>query len=397
MILSISNLQARRLILHLQGLTRPPRVRLTSAELLSMIVDLGYVQVDSIQWVERAHHMILFARNQTYRPNHLKPLLENTRCLFEGWTHDASIIPSQFHPHWKHKFRRDEPRLRKKFINWQGDGFLGKCDDLHNLIAARGPTRSRDIDRPKSTGKQEMWQWHDGKAALEYLWRTGRLGISGRDGFQKYYDLVECCLQPEIHQANVSEDEFIDWACHSALNKLGFGTPADIARFWNLLSTEEVKSWIDRQSTSEIISIFVTGARKDTKDYYARPDIEALIADLPEIPKRVRALSPFDPVIRNRSRLEWLFGFDYRIEIYVPEARRKYGYYVFPLLEGDRLIGRVDMRADRKNNVLAVKKLWLEPMVKMSNARRNRIESELERMAMFTSMANVEWDSAVQA
>ena len=389
--LTITNQQARRVILSLQGLADPPRLRLGLNGLHDLIKRLGYVQVDSIQWVERAQHMILYARNQTYRPKHLKHLLETDRTLFENWTHDASVIPTNFYPYWRHKFDRDKSRILSRFTNWQGEGYISKCNDLMEKIETGGPLRSRDL-KPPDSGPQEMWQWHDGKTALEFLWRTGRLCISGREGFQKRYDLARNGVCAEHFDLRVSEEEFIDWACRSALERLGFGTAGDIARFWDLVSIKEANQWLERQDSKTVIQVKVAGMQKgDEKTHYARCDIVDLIKTLDEPPKRLRVLSPFDPVIRNRKRLEWLFGFDYRIEIYVPEHKRKWGYYVFPLLEGDRLIGRIDMRAQRKDETLEVKKLWYEPKIKPSAARQSRLDSELQRQARLAGVKQVVW------
>ena len=390
MSLVLSNQQARRLILHLQGLTRAPHKAFAPGELGELITQLGYVQLDSIQWVERAQHMILFARSQAYRPKHLTKLIEKERFLFENWTHDAAVIPSSFYPYWRHKFVRHKEKLDAKFTNWQGGGYLSHCDGLMSTITENGALRSRDLDKP-DTGPMEMWQWHDGKAALEYLWRTGQLCISQREGFQKVYDLAERGIPSEHFNREVDHDQFVDWACASALERLGFGTAADISRYWDLISIAEVRQWIERQGQDQLTTITVLGQKKDRKEFYARADIATLLEDLPDSPARIRVLSPFDPVIRNRNRLEWLFGFEYRIEIYVPEEKRRWGYYVFPLLEGDKLIGRIDMRAKRKEGILEVKSLWLEPKVKMSNARAARLDAELTRQARLGGVESVVW------
>lgn len=378
------------MILHLQGLTLSPHRALGLEGLSDLILQLGFVQLDSIQWVERAQHMILFARSQAYRPAHLKRLLEKERFLFENWTHDASVIPCCYYPYWRHKFLRHKARLDSKFNDWQGGGYRDHCDDLLTRIEEQGSLRSRDLDRP-DTGPQEMWQWHDGKAALEYLWRTGQLCIHGREGFQKVYALAEHGIPTEHYGTTVSHDEFVDWACRSALQRLGFGAAGDIARYWDLVSIAEARHWLENQNKECVELVEVEGIEKDSKQFYGRADISELVDNLPEIPGRVRALSPFDPVIRDRKRLEWLFGFEYRIEIYVPEAKRRWGYYVFPLLEGDRLIGRIDMRAKRKDDVLEVKSLWLEPKVKMSAARRSRLDAELVRQARLGGVNSVVW------
>ena len=390
MSISLSNKQARHLILHLQGLTLPPHRALGLDGLSDLIMRLGFVQLDSIQWVERAQHMILYARSQAYRPAHLKRLLEKERFLFENWTHDAAVIPCCFYPYWRHKFSRHKEKLDSKFDDWQGGGYRDHCDDLLNRIESEGGLRSRDLDRP-DTGPAEMWQWHDGKAALEFLWRTGHLCIHGREGFQKVYDLAERGIPTEHFESTVSHDEFVDWACRSALERLGFGSAGDISRYWDLVSIAEARDWLEDQSSDLVRLVDIQGVQKDIKQFYGRADLAQLMTNLPDIPGRMRALSPFDPVIRDRKRLEWLFGFEYRIEIYVPEAKRRWGYYVFPLLEGDRLIGRIDMRARREENELEVKSLWLEPRVKMSDARRSRLDAELVRQARLAGVKSVTW------
>ncbi len=389
MALSLDNQTARRVILHLQGLTMEPHKKLGLDGLSGLIHQLGYVQVDSIQWVERAQHMILFARNQTYRPKHLKQLIERDRLLFENWTHDASIIPSHFYPYWRHRFARKKIELGDRFDRWQGAGFRDRCAGLIDRIETTGPLRSRDLDRPAGV-KPEMWQWHDGKAALEFLWRTGDLCISGRDGFQKVYDLAHKGVLDDWYGVEVSHDEFVDWACRAALERLGFASPGDIARFWDLLSPQEVKDWVADQKEGVFVPVTIEGVKgAGVKEQFARPDLSAILKTLPDLPKRLRILSPFDPVIRNRNRLEWLFGFEYRIEIYVPEEKRRWGYYVFPILEGDRLIGRIDMKANRKEDELAIRKIWLEPKVKMSTARRTRLEAELVRQARLAAVRGI--------
>ncbi|MBN4066324.1 MAG: hypothetical protein COC23_06495 [Hyphomicrobiales bacterium] len=395
----LTNKQARHVILHLQGMTMEPHLRLDDAALLDVIRQLGFVQMDSIQWVERAHHMILYARNQTYRPKQLKRLMEKNRELFEHWTHDASLIPSEFYPYWRHRFARKRNRMEVNFTKWQGPGYRDQCHELEQRIRNDGPLMSKDLEREK-TGKQEMWQWHDGKAALEFLWHTGALCVSARvSGFQKVYDVPENAVPPHHFDQRVSASEFKDWACRSALDRLGFAAAGDIARYWDLVSPAEAKAWVEDQlARGKILEVIIEAVRGEVdRQMVARRDIGQLIDNLPPLPKRARALSPFDPVIRDRKRLQWLFGFEYRIEIYVPEEKRRWGYYVFPLLEGDKLVGRIDMRANRKEDQLQVKRLWLEGNAKLSAARKARIESEMLRQARLANVKSVVWlDGALE-
>ncbi|MCF1482363.1 MULTISPECIES: winged helix-turn-helix domain-containing protein [Rhizobium/Agrobacterium group] len=385
MAIGIDNSTARRIFLERQGLSRPPGRALNRQGLLALITDLGFVQVDSIGTVERAHHQILFSRNQTYRREDLTALLEQDRLLFEHWTHDASILPSAFFPYWKHRFRREESRILERWRSWREPGFEAAFEETHRRITEGGPALSRDMKEGdhKSGG---WWNWHPSKTALEFLWRTGKLSISGRVNFQKIYDLTERCILPDHLQAEVTHDAFIDWACREALIRLGFATSGEIAAFWNLVSPQEAKLWLEtHRAELDEIEIAPADGGKPRPSFALADRLETLTTP-PEPPARIRVLSPFDPLIRDRARTERLFGFFYRIEVFVPEPKRQYGYYVFPLLENDRLIGRIDMKANRKAGTLDVKRLWLEPGIRPSTGRLEKLDQELARLARFTGV-----------
>jgi len=384
----LSNSDARRVFLAKQGLSAPPNRALTKAGLLDLIHDLGFVQIDSIQTVERAHHQILFSRNQTYRREHLTALLEKEGALFEHWTHDASILPSAFFKYWKHKFRDEEVAIVERWRKWRGEGFEASFEETYERVVKDGAILARDMkaDGHVSGG---WWNWHPNKTALEYFWRTGKFAIAGRSNFQKIYDLVERVIPAEFHEPEVSREDFVDWACRSALTRLGFATHGEIAAFWDLLSPDEAKAWVTERR-DELIEVLIEPVLDGKpRSSWAFADFLGTIDTYPEAPPRIRVLSPFDPMIRDRNRTERLFGFFYRIEIFVPEPKREYGYYVFPLLEGDRLIGRIDMKADRKKGTLDVKRLWLEPRVKASAGRIEKLEAELERLARFAGVEQV--------
>lgn len=384
----LCNSDARRVFLAKQGLSAPPNRALTKAGLLDLIHDLGFVQVDSIQTVERAHHQILFSRNQTYRREHLTALLEKDGALFEHWTHDASILPSVFFKYWKHKFRDEELAIVERWRKWRGEGFEASFEETYERVVKDGAILARDMkaDGHVSGG---WWNWHPNKTALEYFWRTGKFAIAGRSNFQKIYDLVERVIPAEFHQLEVSREEFVDWACRSALTRLGFATHGEIAAFWDLLSPDEAKAWVT-EHRDELIEVLIEPALGGKpRSSWAFADFLGTLENYPDAPPRIRVLSPFDPMIRDRNRTERLFGFFYRIEIFVPEPKREYGYYVFPLLEGDKLIGRIDMKADRKKGTLDVKRLWLEPRVKAASGRIEKLEAELDRVARFAGVEKV--------
>ena len=247
----------------------------------------------------------------------------------------------------------------------------------------------RSSDERPSGG---WWDWHAGKAALEYLWHTGQLAVAHRDGFQKVYDLPERVIPEAARRYQPSEAALIDWACRAALERLGVASPSELARFFGLVSIEEARAWCARHQGDAAMPVILEAANgAPPRKLFGRPDLEELLRGLPEPQRRLRVLNPFDPLLRDRQRLARLFGFDYRIEVFVPEARRRYGYYVFPLLEGERLIGRIDMKADRQRAVLEVKGLWLEPGVRpRRRGRRRRLEAELDRIRRFIKVDTVQ-------
>ncbi|WP_165214906.1 winged helix-turn-helix domain-containing protein [Affinirhizobium pseudoryzae] len=389
MTILIDNRQARHIFLERQGLSRPPNRLLGRDGLLELIHDLGFVQVDSIQTVERAHHQILFSRNQTYLREHLAALLEDHRSLFEHWTHDASIIPSAFFPFWKHRFVRREARIRENWGKWQGEGYDSAVEETFRRIRDHGPVLAREVkaEDHKSGG---WWNWHPSKTALEFLWHTGKLAIARRENFQKVYDLAERVIPPDHFSAEVEYADFVDWACRAALTRLGFATSGEIAAFFDLVTPQEAKVWVadHREELAEVELQTVEGRKRPS---FAFAEQLPSLLEAPEPPARLRVLSPFDPLLRDRDRAERLFGFNYRIEVFVPEPKRQYGYYVFPLLEGDRMVGRIDMKADRKAGALIVKRLWWEPAIRASAGRLEKLEAELQRLARFSGVERVEF------
>lgn len=385
----IDNRRARRLFMARHALAEPPTPKQSKADLLALVERLGFVQVDSIQTVERAHHMILFARNQTYRKRDLAALVERDRALFENWTHDASLIPTRFFPIWRAAFEAKAPRLAKRWTGYGREGFLEQLDGVLAEIARRGPCKTADMGADEARSSGGWWEWNPSKTALEYLWRTGRLCVCRRENFHKVYDLTENVI-PAAHRGPAPDREsLVDWCCGAALDRLGFATSGDLAAFWGLISPVEAKDWAARQNALIEVEVeSADGARP--RRHLTRPDL--MEEEAPEPPARVRVLSPFDPMIRDRKRTRRLFGFDYTIEVFVPAAKRRYGYYVFPLLEADRLIGRIDMKADRAEDALAVRALWLEPKVRPSAGRIRRIEAELERQRRFAGVATLRFE-----
>lgn len=377
---------ARRLLLGGQELLADPRRRATADVLYEIVEAMGFVQIDSINVVERAHHLTLAARLQSYRPALLERLLERDRRLFENWTHDASAIPTVRYPYWKIRFER----YRKLVLAhpwWRervGPNPERVMEHVRDRLRREGPLMTKDFEdeRPERTDKA-WWGWKPQKAVLEYLWRIGEVAVPRRVNFHKVYDLAER-VYPEAHAApRPTDEEHVDWACRSALERLGVATPDEIAGFWRAISLEEARAWCVRASAAGEIAAVEAEAMDGSRPRaaWAVPDWEERLAALPPAPPRIRLLSPFDPILRDRKRTLRLFNFDYRFEAFVPAPQRVYGYYVLPILEGERLIGRLDPKLHREESLLDVRKIWWEPGVRESKGRRIALEAAVERLA----------------
>ncbi|EAU41788.1 hypothetical protein FP2506_15184 [Fulvimarina pelagi HTCC2506] len=362
-----------------------------TTDLGALIRNLGFVQLDSIRTVERAHHMILRARQPGYKPKALKLLMERDRAVFEHWTHDASVIPMDFLPYWKMKFERTYPALLERFIEWRGAAFQDKLDETLRHIEAEGPVGVGDIGHEEERSGGGWWEWHPSKTALEFLWRTGRLAITRRENFNKIYDLA-ARVYPNCGTASL--EETLDWSCNAALDRLGFATSGELAAFWKLISPAEAKTWVARElDVDRLEEIDVEGSDGRSRRHIARPGLLDTISDIPTNATRVKILSPFDPMLRDRNRTERLFGFFYRIEVFVPEPKRQYGYYVFPVLQGDRIIGRLDTKADRASGTLNVRAFWPEKGIRRSAGRMEALSKEIERLARFAECEETRYEA----
>ncbi len=374
------------------ALAEPPAGKARGADLLGLIHRLGFVQLDSINTLARAHDMILYSRRPRYRGRDLKRLYETDRALFEHWTHDAAMIPMAFYDHWRLRFQRDAEMLKARWRNWRRDGFEARFDAVLAHIRDHGPVCSSDLGTDEKKASGGWWDWHPSKTALEYLWRSGALTVIGRDGFRKRYDLTERVIEAGLHRSGARPDPraTVDWCCNAALDRLGFATSGELAAFWATATPAEARGWCDAErAAGRIVPLDVTCADGARRRCFARPDVADRARAVAPPPGRIRLLSPFDPALRDRNRAQRLFGFHYRIEVFVPAAKRTYGYYVFPLLEGDRLIGRIDAKARRDADRLWVRALWPEPGIRWSAARSRRLEAELHRVARFAGLAQV--------
>ncbi|MCP5381227.1 MAG: YcaQ family DNA glycosylase [Kordiimonadaceae bacterium] len=382
-ILKIYNKDIKHLWLNTTGLANSPTGSVNVSELIK---SLGFVQIDTIQNVTRAHHHILWSRNQNYQEQMLDLLLKNKKAVFEHFTHDASIIPIEFYPMWTRQFIRLKKWLdsseRYQLILAEAD-----MDEIKTRIQKEGPLSTHAFDS-QIRGTKKMWSRPPHKIALDYMWYCGELATSHREQFKKFYDLSERVIPHNLRQKKYSDRDQINWLCNAALDRLSFGTLKDIQKFWDATTLDEVKKWYSRNPLMPI-----KWQTSDGKwiDSFAHPDIEKRLDKMSKPTSRLRIINPFDPAVRDRDRLKDLFGFDYKIEIFVPAAKRVWGYYVYPLLEGDRFVGRIELKADRKNAVLNVIKFWPESGIKWGAERKKKLEKELNRLAKLINADKVNW------
>jgi hypothetical protein len=342
----------RRIALHQQGLLQMQSFGRGKNAALRAIEQIGYVQIDTISVVERAHHHVFWSRVPNYQPRFLDQLVAE-RKLFEYWFHAAAWLPMR-------DYRFALPRMAQ--MNGERSWFEGSDRKLmHEVlvrIEAEGPLRARDFEDTRSSNTG-WWDWKPAKQALEQLFMQGELMVSYREGFQKVYDLPERVL-PEWVDTRVPDlDEYAGHLIDTTLRAHGFATSASMSY---LRKGQKLRDAIKRQLQQRIESgLLTTVVSGKNNPVYIDPEL--LETRAPRSLAQVRILSPFDNTVIQRQRSRELFAFDYQIECYVPEGMRQFGYFCLPLMYRDRLVGRIDCKAHRADKVLEIKSLHLEHKV----------------------------------
>lgn len=341
----------RRVALAAQGLLKAEPFGRGLAGARKAINHIGYVQIDTISVVERAHHHVLHSRVPKFDPA-MTNLMLRERDIFEYWSHAAAFLPMA-------DFRFSIPyknAIKSGQTHWYKHRDKKLMAAMLDRIRIDGPLRSRDIE--SNTRKRAgWWDWKPAKKALEQLYMEGELMVSDREGFQKTYDLTERVLPSHVNTQPPSMEEFAAHIVDQQLRCHGFASlKGMIYQRRNTELREAVKTLVNQRLSEgslqevEICNgeIFIVEAR-----ILERP--------LPRLNNRLLILSPFDNSVIQRERLKALFQYDYKLECYVPEAKRQYGYFSLPLLFRDQFIGRMDCKAHRKNNHLEIKSIHWEP------------------------------------
>ena len=354
---SFSVAQARRIALAAQGFgVARPAATLDRRHLRRVLRHTGLLQIDSVNVFQRAHYGPAFSRLGAYPTALLDRMAYRDRELFEYWGHEAALLPVELHPLMRWRMRRAEQLVDRwghiaKVVR-ERPGYI---EHILDAVRAHGPVTAGQLAADEKRTKDNWgWNWSDAKTTLEYLFYAGAITATDRRNFERVYDVTERVIPRAVLDLPTPDDEtahrellLVAARCH------GIGTAADLADYFRLKVPVARPRLAELVEDGRLVQASVEGWSHPA---YLLPDTTA--------PRRIGAralLVPFDPLIWERARTERLFGFRYRIEIYVPAPKRTYGYYVLPFLLGDRLVARVDLKSDRQAGVLRVQSAWAEP------------------------------------
>lgn len=346
--------EARRLTLAAQGFDRPRPRRVAGRDLARAIQRLGLVQLDFVNVVVPAHYQVLFSRLGPYRRALLHETVYRRGAFTEQWAHEASIVPMDAWPLLRH--RRDTHRVRP----WGFERFLARDPGyVRRVLAAvrrHGALTAADLPPPAGVARRirgDAWVGTVPRATLEALFGRGKLAVTDRrPNFARVYDLAERVIPAEHHERRVESDEARRELLRRAARALGVATAGDLADYYRMSP---------REARPRIAELVEEGTLEEVRvARWRKPAFVTAGARAPRVIAAAALLSPFDPVIWHRPRAERLFDFDYRLEIYTPAAQRRWGYYVLPFLLGERIVARVDLKADRAAGRLLVPAAYRE-------------------------------------
>lgn len=379
--LSIAN--ARKLAVAAQGFDTPrPQTKATQRQVDAIIARLGVVQIDSVNVLVRSQELPLFARLGNHNRNAI-PKATEAKKLFEYWGHEAAHLPVSLHPlfRWKMNAARTG-----KVTHWGLTSFYeeNKAFVKRTLkhVEKNGPTTSRELST-RTEKKGTWWDWDEAKVALEYLFLTGQLMSRGRGSdFARIYDTPERVLPRHVLDAPTpSEDNARKQLLVRSAIAQGVATVSDLADYYRQKLAAVRPLIAELVEEGELRAVAVDGWTE-----------KAFVHRNAKLPKQLHAtalLSPFDSLVWCRPRNERLFNFHYRIEIYTPKEKRKFGYYVLPFMMNGELVGRVDLKGDRGNSTLLVNSVHVEKGVKRS-AISDALNTELHTMANWLGLEQVQ-------
>ena len=345
---------------------------------------LGYLQLDAIAVVQRAHHHTLFSRIPNYSSTQLYTSLEQQQ-LFEYWHHAVAFMPIAHYRFYLHRMQR----VQQQGKHWHSVDAALKQQVLDRL-RAEGPLYARDFENHGHVSKG-MWDGKPDKKALHELFMSGEVMVRARHGFQRLYDVRDRVLPAGLDISTPSPSELGRFHINAALNAHGLIRLSEIHYLQNDLKNvvaTELNAMLEEGSLCEVAVAQVPKAR-----YFTKPAL--LEQNFRRVVPRLHILSPFDNVVIQRRRLSDLFGFDYQTEIYLPPAKRRYGYFALPLLYGTRFIGRMDPKAERSTRTLNIRNLVLEPKVGVDDALVDALSKRLMEFAAFNGCDRLDLSGVV--
>lgn len=376
---TVSRAQARRIALSAQGFLDPRHTTPDLRTLNRTVKRTGVLQIDSVNVLQRAHYMPLFSRIGPYDTALLdRASGKAPRRLVEYWAHVAAFMPVDLWPHMQHRMRG----YRDGGHPWMDGRDTSLVSSLLAELRDQGARTSRDLDDGLPRRKDHWgWNWSETKKALEYLFLSGEVAVAGRTSqFERLYDLPERVIPRSVLELPVPTDEEAhrELVRRAAISH-GVASARCLRDYYRMHVSQAGPAIDSLVEDGELVPVQVEGWKRPA---YLHRDAR--------VPRRVEAralLSPFDPVVWERDRTEALFDFHYRIEIYVPEPKRVHGYYVLPFLLRDRIVGRVDLKADRKAGVLRVHAAYAEPGAPAETA--DELAEELRSLAGWLGLDDV--------
>ena len=380
----------RRLAIRNQRLAGPvPRAKPSAQDLLDTVRALRCLQLDPTSVVARNHLLILFSRHGAFDETLFEELAYRERALFEYWAHEASYVLSEDLPIHRYAMRAPEGGAwRAKQNHWWDTETDFRTHILERLYR-EGPLRARDIEDRAKVGWQSSGWTHARNVArmLDLMWVRGHVGISRREGAQRMWDLMARCLSPTAPREQLTDEEVTYRAAPYAIRALGAGRVPHIRAHFTRNRYPHLEAVLARLQADGVVErIAVDGLGDDW--WILTEDLETL--NTADFTPRTALLSPFDNLICDRARTEALFGFTHRLEIYVPKAKRRWGYFVLPVLDGERLVARIDLAMDRKRNVLSAIEVHKEPSTPRGKRLPAAIRKELERLAAWRGATGIE-------
>lgn len=377
----ISIEDARYLALHNQ-LLLDNNTGNSKKDLLNIIRQLGYVQIDTISIVERAHKHILWTRFPAYKNEMLDELIDKDKKVFEFWDHAAAYMPIE---HFRYTNKRKQ-QYAERHKTW-----ASRNKKLLNYIIDRirneGPLLSRDFDEPGKRGA--WWDWKPAKDGLEFLFHTGKLVLRSRKNFQKVYDLPERFLPPNLETTVPTDEELSEHLIMKSIKANGFASEKEITylRQHSRQSTKKIIAKLIEEK--KIIPIGIHNIENEI--YYTTAKILKQLNTI-NVYNIIHILSPFDNLIIQRKRLKSLFDFDFVIEFYLPAEKRKFGYYCMPVLINDKFVCKIDAKADRKTGTFRVINIFtVSEDKKLTKSEMKLISEKLKKLAQFSGCNNMEF------